>query len=221
MAKSVIINGVTYEGVPYVSIPTTADGKTKAKFVDTDDANAAAADLRAGKTAYIGGNKVTGTISSMEAVDVTVNGKTVTIPAGIYDTEVKKSAADGTVTPNATVSGTVIGDTTSAYEISVTPSADVNAGWIAEGKTGTVVKKYVQVEEKTATPTISAQTITPSNGKLISKVTVNAVNLDATATEADVMAGKTFYAGGLTKKTGTATVPVVGQDTTTKALTIS
>lgn len=222
MAKSVVINGVTYEGVPYVSIPTS-DGKTKAKFVDTDNATAAAADIRAGKTAFIGGNEVTGTVAVNESADVQISGNNVTVAAGIYDSEVKKTVAAGTVTPKATVTGSVVGDTVSDYEIDATPSATVAAGYVSgdKNKTGTVVKKYVQVETKTATPTTAAQDITPTAGKLLSKVTVAAVNLEGTATEADVMKGKTFYVNGLTKKTGTATVPVVGQDTTTKALTIS
>lgn len=197
MSKSVLINGVTYENVPYVNIPQS-DGKSTAKFIDTDDATAAAGDIRSGKTGYIGGNKVTGTLPAKSSTDVTVNGKSVTVPVGIYDTAVTKSVADGTVTPSATV----------------------GAGYVSGNKTGTAVKKYVQVETKTATPTTAKQDITPTAGKLLSKVTVNAVNVEATATEADVMNGKTFFSGSLTKKTGTATVPTVGQDSTTKALTI-
>lgn len=219
MSKSVLINGVTYENVPYVNIPQS-DGKSTAKFLDTDDATAAAGDIRSGKTGYIGGNKVTGTLPAKSSTDVTVNGKSVTVPVGIYDAAVTKSVADGTVTPSATVSGDEIGDTVTDYEISVTPSATVGAGYVSGNKTGTAVKKYVQVETKTATPTTAKQDITPTAGKLLNKVTVNAVNVEATATEADVMNGKTFFSGSLTKKTGTATVPTVGQDSTTKALTI-
>lgn len=80
----------------------------------------------------------------------------------------------------------------------------------------------VPTETKTATPTTGSQEITPSSGKLLSKVTVNGVDVTGTATEADVAAGKTFFSGGsLTRKTGTATVPTVSQDPTTKVLTIS
>ena len=219
MAKSVIINGVTYSNVPYVSIPE-ADGEGNAKFVDTDGATAAADDIRAGKTAYVGGDVVTGTKPEKGASDVTANGKTVSVPAGIYDEAVTKNIADGTVTPTATVTGDEIGDTVTDYEISVAPAATVAAGYVSGNKTGTAVKKYIQVETKTATPTTAQQTITPTAGKLLKQVTVSAVNVSATATEADVMNGKTFFSNSLTKKTGTATVPTVGQDSTTKALTI-
>ena len=79
----------------------------------------------------------------------------------------------------------------------------------------------MQVEEKSVTPSSSAQTILPTSGKLIKKVTVSAVDVSATATESDVLAGKTFFSGGLTRRTGTATVPTVSQDTTTKVLTVA
>lgn len=220
MAKSVVINGVVYEDVPSVSIPLSG-GSGNAKFVDTDSGDAAASDLRNGKKAWVDGNEVTGTVPEKSASDVTVSGKTVTAPAGIYDEAVTKSVADGSVTPIATVTGDEIGDTVSDYEIDVIPGATVGAGYVSGDKTGTVVKKYVQVEDKTATPSIAAQDITPTAGKLMKKVHINAVDVSATATESDVMNGKTFFSGGLTRKTGTATVPVVGQDSTTKVLTIS
>jgi len=220
MAKNVLINGVTYKEVPSVNIPLAA-GEGVAKFVDTDSGDVAASDIRAGKKAWAGGNEITGTAPVKSATDVTASGKTVTVPAGIYDSPVSKSVADGSVTPGATVSGNEVGDTATDYEIVVTPSATVGAGYVSGNKTGTAVKKYIQVEDKTATPSTAAQDITPTAGKLLKKVHVNAVNVQATATEADVMAGKTFFSGSLTKRTGTATVPIVGQDSTTKVLTIS
>lgn len=133
-----------------------------------------------------------------------------------------KSVADGSVTPTATISGDEIGTTASDYEITVTPSATVGSGYVSGNKTGSAVTRYIQVEEKTTTPTTSAQDITPSAGKLLKKVHVNAVTVGGNATAADVLAGKTFVsAGSLTVKTGTATVPLVGQDSSTKVLTIS
>lgn len=219
MSKSVIINGVTYSDVPYVNIPLSS-GTGNAKFVDTDSGDAAATDIRSGKKAWVDGSEVTGSIAEKSASDVTVSGKSVSIPAGIYDEPVSKSVADGIVTPSAAVTGDEIGDTVTDYEISVTPSATIGAGYVSGNKTGSVVKKYVQVEEKTATPTTSAQDITPTAGKLLKKVHVNAVVLNGNATAADVMVGKTFYNSSLSLVTGTATVPVVGQDSSTKVLTI-
>lgn len=220
MAKNVIINGVTYSEAPYVEIPL-AGASGKAKFVDTDTANATAADIRDGKTAWVGGNEVTGTASTKSSTDVTVSGKTVTVPAGMYDSSVSKSVADGTVTPTATVAGDVVGSTVSDYPVTVTPAATVSAGYVSGNKTGTVVTKYVQTETKNATPSTSSQDVTPTSGKLLTKVTVAAVDVSATATESDVLKGKTFYAGSLTRRTGTASVPTVTQDSVTKVLTIS
>lgn len=219
MAKNVIINGVTYADVPAVNIPLS-NGLGSAKFVDTDSATALGSDIRSGKKAYVGGNEVTGTVAVRSASDVTVSGKNVTAPAGIYDEAVTKQIADGNVTPTASVTGDEIGDTASDYEITVTPGAAVSAGYVSGNKTGTAVTKYIQVEDKTATPTTSAQDITPTSGKLMKKVHINAVDLSATATESNVPAGVTFFSGTLTRRTGTATFPVVGQDSTTKVLTI-
>ena len=220
MAKNVVINGVTYADVPYVNIPL-AQGSGNAKFVDTDSGDAVAGDIRNGKKAWVDGNEVTGSLSVKSGSDLTVSGKTVSVPAGVYDSAVSKSVADGSVTPKATLAGDELGDTQSDYPVTATPLATVSAGYVSGNKSGTAVTKYIQVEEKTATPTTSAQDITPTSGKLLKKVHINAVSISATATESDVLAGKTFFSGSLTQRTGTATVPVVSQDSTTKVLTIS
>jgi len=169
MAKNVVINGVSYENVPYVNIPLSGGGGS-AKFVDTDSGDAVAGDLRSGKKAWVDGSEVTGTVAAKTAADVTVSGENITVPAGIYD-----AAASVTV----------------------------------------------PTEEKSAAPTTSAQDITPTVGKLLKKVTVAAVDVSATATEATVPAGVTFFSNSLTRKTGTATFPAVAQDSGTKVLTIS
>lgn len=220
MSKSVNINGVTYADVPYVNIPLSS-GEGSAKFVDTDSGDAAAGDLRNGKKAWVDGSEVTGNVPEKSSSDVTVSGKTVTVPAGIYDAQVEKSIADGSVTPTASVAGDEIGDMESDYAITVTPAATVGAGYVSGNKTGTPVTKYIQVEEKTATPSTSQQVINPTAGKLIKKLIVNAVSLTGNASESDVLSGKTFYNSSLTLKTGTATVPLVAQDSSTKVLSIS
>ena len=106
--------------------------------------------------------------------------------------------------------------------VEVTPKATVDTvGYINTISDGEKVKKYIQVESKSVSATTAQQIINPTSGKLLQSVTVAGVNVDATATESDVLNGKTFYAGSLTMKTGTATVPTVGQDSSTKVLTIS
>ena len=221
MVKNVIINGVTYNDVPYVNIPLSDGSGNNAKFVDTDSGDAAAGDIRSGKKVWVDGSEITGTVPAKDADDVSISGKTVTVPVGIYDSQVQKSVADGSVTPNAAVSGDEIGDASSDYSITITPKATVGtAGYVSTIADGSPVTKYIQVQTKTVSPSDSSQTINPDSGKLLKEVVVNAVSLSGDASPSDVLNGKTFYKDSMTKLTGTATVPVVGQDSTTKVLTI-
>lgn len=60
MAKNVIINGASYNAVPYVQIPL-AGGGGNAVFYETSDATAAAANILSGYSAYGASGKLTGT----------------------------------------------------------------------------------------------------------------------------------------------------------------
>lgn len=83
MAKNVIINGVTYQSVPSVDIPT-AEG-TDASFYDTSDATLDNANkMLSGVSAYANGTKYVGSIQSQNAQTITPSTSTQTVNSGVY-----------------------------------------------------------------------------------------------------------------------------------------
>ena len=105
----------------------------------------------------------------------------------------------GTMPDNGAVSKTL--DATSGNQSYTVPAGYHNGS-------GTVA---ITLEEKTATPTTSSQDITPTSGKVLSKVTVDAIpsayqdvsNVDAVA--GDVLYGKIIVASDGTEVTGSMT----------------
>ena len=82
MASNVIINGVTYASVPEVDIPKSGGGT--AKFYDTSGADAAAADILSGKTAFGPTGSISGGMVNNGATGGSISTKagSVAIPAG-------------------------------------------------------------------------------------------------------------------------------------------
>lgn len=151
--------------------------------------------------AYQDTSAVTATAADVLATKIIVNAQGETIT--------------GTMANNGAVSKTLDGKTT---------SFTIPSGF--HDGTGTV---KVVVEEKAVSPSREVQNITPTTGKLLSKVTVNAIpsNLidttDSDATAEQVLEGSTAYVNGV-KVTGT--MPNIGSaskvlDTTITSFTIA
>ena len=107
--------------------------------------------------------------------------------------------ADGTVTAGTMTNNGAVSATVSAATTSYTVPKGYHSG---SGKVS------VTLEEKSVTPTKSAQTITPTTGKVLSKVSVAAIpaayitTTDANAVAANILDDKTAYVNGV-KITGT------------------
>ena len=220
MAQNVVINGVTYQNVPSVEIPTSGGGDN-AVFVDTSDATLdAGGKMLSGVTAYADGTKYTGTIASKSASDLTASGATVTVPAGYYSSQASKSVASGSATAPTSISGTSASLTTGSNTITLTKSVSVtpvvSAGYVSSG---TAANSSVSL---TATVTTkAAATITPGTSAQTIAAGTYLTGAQTIAGDADLVASNIRSGVQIFGVTGTLTSASVSQDATTKVLTIS
>lgn len=134
MQRDITLLKKAWTGIQSITAKITGTN-TDAVYVETSDADATAADMLNGKTAYVNASKVTGNIATKSSGDLSASGATVTAPAGYYASSASKSVSSGTEgTPTAS-KGAV-----NNHSVRVTPSVTNSAGYISGGtKTGTAV----------------------------------------------------------------------------------
>lgn len=198
-------------------------------------------------------------IPRLTNADLTASGAIVTVPTGYVNNSIGKSvqtatqatpsisvdSATGLITASATqTAGYVSAGTKSDTEqlstqagTTITPTTSEQTA-VAAGKytLGAVKVAAIQTETKTATPSETEQTISPSAGKFLSGVTVEAIDsdyvgsavdrrdsTDLTASGATVSVPAGYYAEAASKSVATATHPnpSVSINTTTGLMTAS
>lgn len=125
---------------------------------DTSDANATTSDILTGKSGYVNGAKVNGSMTNNGSVTGTITTKDqqYTIPTGYHD-------GGGKVSVSTTEQNKII-------------AGNIKSGVTILGIEGTYTGEAITAQAKTATPTFSQQTILPdSNYDYLSQVTVNAI----------------------------------------------
>lgn len=220
MASNVVIRDVVYQNVPSVEIPYS--GSTgNAVFVDTSDATLdSAAKLPQGVTAYSDGTKYTGTAVENDSTSLTVSGATITAPAGYYSSSASATVASGSATPAATISSTgasvSTGTNTLTLSKSVSNTPTVSAGYVASGTAGNS-----SVSLTASVTTKAAATITPGTSNQTIAAGTYLTGAQTIAGDANLVAAKIVYPNSIFGVAGTAKLPIISQDSTTKVLSIS
>ena len=220
MAKSVVIRDVVYADVPSVTIPLSS-GLGDATFMDTSDATLSdAGNLPLGVTAYANSVKFTGTAAENDSSDLTISGATVTVPAGYYASAASGTVASGSASPASTISAT--GASVSAGTNTLTLSKTVNntpvvsAGYVSAGTAGDS-----SVSLTASVTTKAAATITPGTSNQTIAAGTYLTGAQTISGDANLVASKIVYPYSIFGVDGTAKLPVISQDSTTKVLSIS
>lgn len=125
---------------------------------DTTDANAVSAEILTGRTAYVSGQKVTGSMANNGSVSGAIStvAGTYTVPAGYHD-------GGGSVQISSAEQAKII-------------AGNIKSGIEILGVTGNYGGEAVVVQSKTATPSFSTQQILPDAGyDYLSQVNIEAI----------------------------------------------
>lgn len=164
---TIVNNGVN------ITVPKGYNDAERTYFIgiDTSDANATADDMLSGTTAYVNGQKLTGTIGN---ASLTQSGNVVAVTAGYVSTTrnftIGETYAQSTITPGI-ANQTIPADTYIENAVTIAGDTNLNSGNIKSGVT-----------------------IFGVTGSLTD---TGIDTTDATATAADIVEGKSAYVNGL------------------------
>lgn len=195
MEQTIIINGVTYNNVKWLTVPLASDPSQMVIYIDTSDANLSSAGMLEGNSGYANGKKVEGSIVNRGDGSGTISDKdgTVVLQEGFY--------TGGTIGLSAEEKAKIIG-------------ANIRQGITILGQEGTMSpSEGVNAQSKTVTPTKESQTVQPDSGYThLTQVLVNAIpdkyidTSGATAEAEHIQQGETAWVNGKLV-TGTHTDP--------------